>query len=233
MARSRATVQAGDHPPRAVPCPGGGAQAVICVNPVFGRSFRPKRQDARTCCPRCRKAVFRHQIAAPDSVVTHPGYPTISPDPVTLNRADPPDAVLADENVIPLGPPARRHHIRPPLADLYVPPMPLPSNARRWCPAAGKRLPPSRSCSSSGVSTLGSASPCPPGASRHEDLCPILGVSRLAHARDARGKSGTGRSAAGTSGNSTALSGCRDGLGIAFGGLKPDDQDRLEVAGFR
>ena len=76
---------------------------MICVNPVFGRSFRPKRQDARTCCPRCRKAVFRHQIAAPDSVVTHPGYPTISPDPVTLNRADPPDAVLADENVIPLG----------------------------------------------------------------------------------------------------------------------------------
>lgn len=77
---------------------------MICVNPVFGRSFRPKRQDARTCCPRCRKAVFRQQIAAPDSVVTHPGYPTTSPGPVTLNRADPPDAVLADENVIPLGP---------------------------------------------------------------------------------------------------------------------------------
>ena len=75
---------------------------MICVNPACGRSFTPKRQDARTCSPRCRKAVSRYQRPALDSDVTHPPYPTASPCDVKYNRPET-AADVAPGNVFPLG----------------------------------------------------------------------------------------------------------------------------------
>ena len=187
----------------------------------------------RLRCPRCRKAVFRHQIAAPDSVVTHPGYPTIPPDPVTLNRADPPDAVLADENVIPLG-------------VLHGDTI----SDRRWRICTCRRCPYPR-MRGDGARRLESG--C--HQADHARAPAFRHLARPHHAR--RGRPGmrifarflefpgwrTRAMRAANRGRAEApqerlgiappYQGCRDGLGIAFGGLKPDDQDRLEVAGFR